>query len=86
MTFAEQSDGERSERRERSLVGERAGEIEERLGKEDGEDEEAVNRSSVISKESEDGYSVGSERVKEEDKMVKSGASTMGTNGEILED
>lgn len=86
MTFAEQSDGERSERREQSLVRERAREIEEKLGQEDGEDEEAVMASSVISKESEDGYSVGSERVRKEDKMAKSGASTMGTNSEVLED
>jgi hypothetical protein len=61
VTFAELSDGEGSGRRERSLVRERAREIEARLGKEDGDGEEAVMSSSVISKESGDGYSGGSE-------------------------
>ena len=86
MTFAELSDGEGSGRRERSLVRERAREIEKSLGKEDGESEEAVMSSSVISKESGDGYSGGSEGGNGEDSMVKSTASKMGSGGEVVED
>lgn len=86
MTFAELSDGEGSGRRERSLVRERAREIEKSLGKEDGESEEAVMSSSVISKESGDGYSGGSEGGNGEDSMVKSTASKMGSGSEVVED
>jgi hypothetical protein len=86
VTFAELSDGEGSGRRERSLVRERAREIEKSLGKEDGESEEAVMSSSVISKESGDGYSGGSEGGNGEDSMVKSTASKMGSGSEVVED
>ena len=86
MTFAELSDGEGSGRRERSLVRERAREIEKSLGKEDGESEEAVMSSSVISKESGDGYSGGSEGGNGEDSMVKSGASATAASSEVVED
>ena len=63
MTFADQSDGDGAGagRRERSLVRERAREIERRLGKEDQEDEEAGMDSSVMSKGSEDGDLADSE-------------------------
>ena len=85
MTFAELSDGEGTGRSERSLVRERAREIEKGLGKEDREGEEAVMSSSVISKGSEDGYSVGSGGGNEEDSMAKSGTSTMGSGSEVVE-
>jgi hypothetical protein len=85
VTFAELSDGEGSGRRERSLVRERAREIEARLGKEEGEGEEAAMSSSMISKESGDGYSGGSEGGNEEDSMAKSGVSTMGSGSEVVE-
>jgi hypothetical protein len=84
VTFAEQSDGVEEGRRERSLVGERAREIEGRLANGDGEGEEAVMGSSVMSKESEDGELVGSEGG--EEIGVDSGARTMGTNSEVVED
>jgi hypothetical protein len=83
VTFAELSDGEGSGRRERSLVRERAREIERSLGKEDGEGEEVVMGSSVISKESEDGYSVESEGG--EDGMVKNVASSLASSSEVVE-
>ena len=84
MTFAEQSDGEVSGRRERSLVRERARKIEERLREEDGQNEEAAMGSSVMSKESEGGYSVGSEEGK--DSTEKSCGSAMGSSTEAIED
>ena len=92
MTFVEQSDGEGERRRERSLVRERAREIEERLGKQDEEDDEAIMESSMMSKKSEGGFSIRSERGKEEeeeeeeggeeeeDSMVKSGVSAIGSS------
>lgn len=86
MTFAELSDCEGSGRRERSLVRERAREIERRLGEEEGESEEAIMNSSVMSKESKDGVSVGSEGGKREDSMVKSGASATAASSEVVED
>ena len=63
VTFADQSDGdgEGAGRRERSLVRDRAMEIERRLGIADQEDEEAGMGSSVMSKGSEDGDLAGSE-------------------------
>jgi hypothetical protein len=85
VTFAEQSDGEGSGRRERSLVRERAREIEGRLGKEDGGGEEAVMSSSVMSKESGDGDLAGSEGGQEEDNMASSGASATGSSSEGVE-
>ena len=84
MTFAEQSDGVEAGRRERSLVRERAREIEGRLRKDDGEGEEAVMGSSVMSKESEDGELVGSEGG--EERRFESGANSVGTNSEVTED
>jgi hypothetical protein len=83
VTFAEQSDGVEVGRSERSLVRERAREIEGRLRKEDGEGEEAVMGSSVMSKESEDGDLMSSG---EKDRDAESGASTMGTNSGVVED
>lgn len=85
MTFAELSDGEGSARRERSLVRERAREVEERLGKEDGESEEALMSSSVISEESGDGYTGGSEGGNEGDSMVKSDVSETALGSEVVE-
>jgi hypothetical protein len=69
------------------LVRERAREIEARLGKEEGEGEgeEAVISSSVISKESGDGYSGGSEGGNEEDNMAKSEESAMVSSSEVVE-
>lgn len=84
VTFAEQSDGEGSGRRERSLVRERAREIESRLGKEDLKGEEAVTSSSVMNRESGDGCSVGPGGG--EDIMVKSEASAMESSSEVVED
>jgi hypothetical protein len=68
------------------LVRERAREIEGRLGKEEGEGEEAVMTSSMMSKGSGDGYSGGSEGGNEGDSMVKSVASTIGSGSEVVED
>ena len=84
MTFVEQDDGVGSGRRERSLVRESAREIEGRLANGGGEGEEAVMASSMISKESEDGELVGSEGG--EESRVETGAKTMGTNSEVVED
>jgi hypothetical protein len=84
VTFAEQSDGEVSGRRERSSARERARDIEERLGKDEREDEEAVMGSSVMSKGSEGGHSVGSEEGK--DSTEKSCGSAMGSSTEAIED
>ena len=72
-------------RRERSLVRERAREIEKRMGNEDGEGEEAVMSSSVVSKESGDEDLVGSEGGQEEDNMASSGASAIGSSSEVVE-
>lgn len=82
MTFAEQDDGAGLGRRERSLVGERASEIEGRLRAEDGEGEDAMKSSSMVSSEG-GGENLVSAREKDSD--VQSGTSTMGTNSEIVE-